>query len=165
NFTGNVRLTVNGEEGQTVTLRHAEELNSDGTIYTDNLREAKATDRYTLKGSDEEVYEPYFTFHGFRYVEVTGLSEEPTQDTITGRVINTDASNSGEFETSNDMLNQLQSNIEWGQRSNFLSVPTDTPARDERLGWTGDVNVFAPTSTFNMDVSRFLGKKWMRDLR
>ncbi len=165
NMVGNVRLKVRGEAGDTVTLRHAEVLNPDGTIYTDNLRSAKATDQYTLKGEGEEIYEPHFTFHGFRYVEVTGLSEEPTLETITGRVMHTAAPFTGEFETSNDLLNQLQSNIRWGQRGNFLSIPTDTPARDERMGWTGDINVFVGASTFNMDVTRFLGSKWLADLR
>ncbi|AQS56109.1 hypothetical protein B0W44_10355 [Novibacillus thermophilus] len=165
NMVGNVRLKVSGEAGETITLRHAEVLNPDGTIYTANLRSAKATDHYTLKGEGEEIYEPHFTFHGFRYVEVTGYSGEPTKDMITGRVMHTAAPFSGHFETSNDMLNQLQSNIRWGQRGNFLSIPTDTPARDERLGWTGDINVFVGAATFNMDVTRFLGSKWLQDLR
>ena len=96
-MVGNVRLKVRGEAGDTVTLRHAEVLNPDGTIYTDNLRSAKATDQYTLKGEGEEIYEPHFTFHGFRYVEVTGLSEEPTLETITGRVMHTAAPFTGEL--------------------------------------------------------------------
>src|SRR5690606_3237110 len=165
NMVGNVRLKVSGEAGETITLRHAEVLNPDGTIYTANLRSAKATDHYTLKGEGEEIYEPHFTFHGFRYVEVTGYSGELTKDMITGRAMHTAAPFSGHFETSNDMLNQLQSNIRWGQRGNFLSIPTDTPARDERLGWTGDINVFVGAATFNMDVTRFLGSKWLADLR
>ena len=165
NMVGSVRLKVSGDAGETVTLRHAEVLNPDGTLYTDNLRSAKATDQYTLKGDGVEIYEPHFTFHGFRYVEVTGFPGEPSLDAITGRVMHTAAPFTGEFETSNDMINQLQSNITWGQRGNFLSIPTDTPARDERMGWSGDINVFVGASTFNMDVSRFLGTKWLRDLR
>lgn len=165
NMVGTVRLKVNGEAGRTVTLRHAEVLNPDGTFYTANLRGAKATDHYTLKGGGEEVFEPRFTFHGFRYVEVSGYPGVPTMDAITGIVIHTAAPFTGEFETSSPMINQLQSNITWGQRGNFLEVPTDTPARDERMGWTGDINVFIGTATYNMDVAKFIGSKWLRDLR
>ncbi|WP_245850806.1 family 78 glycoside hydrolase catalytic domain [Paenibacillus herberti] len=165
NMVGAVRLKVNGEGGKIVTLRHAEVLNPDGTFYTANLRGAKATDQYTLKGGGEEVYEPRFTFHGFRYVEVTGYPGVPTKDAITGLVMHTAAPFSGQFETSSGMLNQLQSNITWGQRGNFLEVPTDTPARDERLGWTGDINVFIGAAAYNMDVAKFIGSKWMRDMR
>ncbi|MGO4184271.1 family 78 glycoside hydrolase catalytic domain [Paenibacillus sp. TAF43_2] len=165
NMVGTVRLKVSGEAGQTVTLRHAEVLNPDGTFYTANLRAAKATDRYTLKGGGDEVYEPKFTFHGFRYVEVTGYPGVPSMDAVTGQVMHTAAPFSGKLETSSAMLNQLQSNITWGQRGNFLEVPTDTPARDERLGWTGDINVFIGAAAFNMDVAKFIGSKWMRDLR
>ncbi|WP_226037460.1 family 78 glycoside hydrolase catalytic domain [Aquibacillus saliphilus] len=165
NMVGSVRLKVSGDEGDVIKIRHAEVLDSDGSAYTANLRTAEATDRYILKGEGEEIYEPRFTFHGFRYVEVTGYQEEPSLDAITGRVMHTDAPLTGEFETSSEMLNQLQSNITWGQRGNFLSVPTDTPARDERLGWTGDINVFIGASTFNMNVAKFLGTKWLTDLR
>ncbi|SDT43619.1 NPCBM-associated, NEW3 domain of alpha-galactosidase [Paenibacillaceae bacterium GAS479] len=165
NMVGAVRLKVKGEAGQVVTLRHAEVLNPDGSFYTANLRGAKATDQYTLKGGGDEVYEPRFTFHGFRYVEVTGYPGVPTKDAITGLVMHTAAPFSGKFETSNGMVNQLQSNITWGQRGNFLEVPTDTPARDERLGWTGDINVFIGAAAYNMDVAKFIGSKWMRDMR
>jgi alpha-L-rhamnosidase len=165
NMVGTVRLKVSGESGEIVTLRHAEVLNPNGTFYTANLRAAKATDRYELKGGGEEIYEPKFTFHGFRYVEVSGYPGVPNMDSVTGLVMHTAAPFSGEFETSSSMLNQLQSNITWGQRGNFLEVPTDTPARDERLGWTGDINVFIGAATYNMDVAKFIGSKWMRDLR
>lgn len=164
NMVGSVRLTVSGEAGRTVRLRHAEVLNPDGTVYTDNLRTAKATDSYTLKGHGTEVYEPRFTFHGFRYVEVTGFPGTPTEQAITGRVMHTDAPATLTFETDDPMLNQLHSNITWGQRGNFLSIPTDTPARDERLGWTGDINVFAPTAAYTLESARFL-TKWLVDLR
>ncbi|GGV73606.1 rhamnosidase [Streptomyces griseoloalbus] len=164
NMVGSVRLRVSGEAGTTVRLRHAEVLNPDGTLYTANLRSAAATDTYTLKGGGEETYEPRFTFHGFRYVEVTGFPGTPPARAVTGRVMHTDAPFTFEFETDVPMLNTLHRNITWGQRGNFLSVPTDTPARDERLGWTGDINVFAPTAAYTMESARFL-TKWLVDLR
>ncbi|WP_433789101.1 family 78 glycoside hydrolase catalytic domain [Actinoplanes sp. CA-252034] len=164
NMVGSVRLKVTGDAGTTVRIRHAEVLNPDGTVYTANLRTAQATDRYTLAGTGAEVYEPRFTFHGFRYVELTGFPGTPQPSAVTGRVIGTAAPFTGELTTSDPMINQLQSNIVWGQRGNFLSVPTDTPARDERLGWTGDINVFAETATFNMDSLSFL-TKWLADMR
>ncbi|MCT9007787.1 alpha-L-rhamnosidase [Streptomyces rhizosphaerihabitans] len=164
NMVGSVRLRVSGDAGTTVRLRHAEVLNPDGTLYTANLRSAAATDTYTLRGGDEETYEPRFTFHGFRYVELTGFPGTPSARAVTGRVMHTSAPFTLEFETDVPMLNQLHSNITWGQRGNFLSVPTDTPARDERLGWTGDINVFAPTAAYTMESARFLAK-WLVDLR
>ncbi|MDW4910584.1 alpha-L-rhamnosidase [Streptomyces sp. ADMS] len=164
NMVGSVRLRVSGDTGTTVRLRHAEVLNPDGTLYTANLRTATATDTYTLKGGGEEMYEPRFTFHGFRYVEVTGFPGTPSAKAVTGRVMHTSAPFTFEFETDVPMLNKLHSNITWGQRGNFLSVPTDTPARDERLGWTGDINVFAPTAAYTMESARFL-TKWLVDLR
>ncbi|MBL7261629.1 alpha-L-rhamnosidase [Paractinoplanes lichenicola] len=164
NMVGATRLRVTGAAGQTVRIRHAEVLNPDGTVYTANLRTAQATDYYTLDGKGAEVYEPRFTFHGFRYVELTGFPGTPTLATVTGRVMGTAAPFTGALTTSDPMVNQLQSNIVWGQRGNFLSIPTDTPARDERLGWTGDINVFAETATFNMDSLSFL-TKWLADLR
>ncbi|WP_128379732.1 alpha-L-rhamnosidase [Streptomyces cavernae] len=164
NMVGSVRLRVSGDAGTTVRLRHAEVLNPDGTVYTANLRGAAATDTYTLKGGREETYEPRFTFHGFRYVEVTGFPGTPSAKAVTGRVMHTSAPFTLDFETDAAMLNQLHSNITWGQRGNFLSVPTDTPARDERLGWTGDINVFAPTAAYTMESARFLAK-WLVDLR
>ncbi|NGO74664.1 family 78 glycoside hydrolase catalytic domain [Streptomyces sp. YC504] len=164
NMVGAVRLQVKGEAGTVITLRHAEVLNPDGTLYTANLRSARATDTYTLKGAGTETYEPRFTFHGFRYVEVTGYPGRPPLSAVKGRVIHTDAPFTMDFSTNVPMLNQLHSNITWGQRGNFVSVPTDTPARDERLGWTGDINVFAPTAAYTMESARFL-TKWLDDLR
>ncbi|WP_030935284.1 alpha-L-rhamnosidase [Streptomyces sp. NRRL B-24720] len=164
NMVGAVRLTVSGKAGTAVRLRHAEVLNPDGTIYTTNLRSARATDTYILKGGGKETYEPRFTFHGFRYVEVTGYPGKPPLNAVAGRVIHTDAPFTMNFSTNVPMLNQLHSNITWGQRGNFVSIPTDTPARDERLGWTGDINVFAPTAAYNMESGRFL-TKWLVDLR
>jgi alpha-L-rhamnosidase len=163
NMVGWVRLKVEGEAGTEVTLRHAEALNTDGTIYTTNLRSARAADRYVLNGEGEEVYEPRFTFHGFRYVEVTGYPGEPQPEAITGRVVHSATPPAGSFECSNQMVNELQENIIWGQRGNFLSVPTDCPQRDERLGWMGDAQVFVRTATFNMDVAAFF-EKWMVDV-
>ena len=163
NMVGWVRLKVRGKAGTRVTLRHAEALKPDGTIYTANLRTARQTDFYVLKGGGEEVFEPRFTFHGFHYVEVTGYPGEPPLDAITGRVVHSAMLPSGSFECSNTMVNRLQSNIIWGQRSNFVSVPTDCPQRDERLGWMGDAQIFVRTASFNMDVSAFF-TKWMYDV-
>jgi alpha-L-rhamnosidase len=163
NMVGWVRLKVLGPAGTTVTLRHAEVLDQKGNFYTENLRKAAATVRYTLKGGSEETFEPHFTFQGFRYVAVDGYPGEPTLDSVTGVVIHSDMQPSGEFTTSNSLINQLQHNILWGQKGNFLDVPTDCPQRDERLGWTGDAEVFARTAAFNMDVVGFF-TKWLHDL-
>ena len=163
NFSGWARLKVNGQAGDEVTMIFAEMLKDDGTAYTINLRSARAVDTYVLKGGGEEVWEPRFTFHGFRYVQVTGLKEKPTADTITGIVLYSDSPESSSFECSNPMVNKIQENIVWGQRSNYLEVPTDCPQRDERLGWTGDTQVFIRTGCYNQDVSEFF-TKWMVDL-
>ena len=163
NFAGFCRLKVQGQAGMTVTLRHAEVLNPDGTIYTTNLRRAKATETYILHGGHEEVFQPHFTFHGFRYVEITGLSKKPQRDAILGYAINTDLPISGTFVCSDAMVNQLFSNILWSQRGNFISIPTDCPQRDERLGWMGDAQIFVRTASFNMDVASFM-TKWMTDV-
>lgn len=159
NATGWDRLRVSGPAGTVVTLRHGEILNADGTLYTDNLRVAGlATDRYTLAGTGTESYEPRFTLHGYRYVEVTGFPGTPTTSTITGRTAWTSAAQLGTLATSSTLLNQLQQAIVWGQRSNMLAVPTDCPSRNERLGWTGDIAAFAETATYNIDMSLFLNK-------
>ena len=163
NYSGWARLKVTGKEGDTVNMQFAEMLNADGTVYDDNLRSAQAADNYILKGNGEEIYEPHFTFHGYRYVQVTGLSQKPSPETITGIVIQSDAPMTSSFECSNPMLNQLHSNVIWGQRSNYLEVPTDCPQRDERLGWTGDTQVFIRSGCYNQDVSAFF-TKWITDL-
>lgn len=163
NFAGWARLKVNGKAGTKVVLRFAEVLNPDGTIYTTNLRAARCTDTYILNGSGTEVWEPRFTYHGFRYVEVTGYPGKPGRDAVTGIVVHSDTSHTGRFECSNPMVNQLASNIVWSQRSNFIEVPTDCPQRDERLGWTGDAQIFIRTATYNMDVAAFF-TKWLIDL-
>jgi len=164
NMVGWVRIKVKGQAGTQVTLRHVEVLDKAGNIYTANLRLARQTDRYTLKGTGEpEVFEPHFTFHGFRYVAVEGWPGEPSPDDLTGVVIHSDMAPTGTFECSNPMLNQLQHNIQWGQKGNFLDVPTDCPQRDERLGWMGDAQVFARTACFNADVAGFY-TKWLADV-
>jgi alpha-L-rhamnosidase len=169
NMVGHVRLKVRGKPGQTLTIRHAEALvenaplNPDGLLYTVALRAAKATDHYTCTGVGEEVWEPRFTFHGFRYVEVKGCDDIPPLDMVTGIVVHSDLPFTGRFECSEPLLNRLQQNIQWSQRGNFVSIPTDCPQRDERLGWTGDIQAFAPAAIFNMDVSAFLAD-WLREL-
>jgi len=163
NMVGWVRMRVSGEAGTTVTLRHAEVLDADGNFYVANLRTARQTDTYTLKGGDEEVFEPRFTFHGFRYVAVEGYPGEVTPEALTGIVIHSDMTPTGEFECSNPLLNQLRHNIVWGQKGNFVDVPTDCPQRDERLGWTGDAQAFARTAAFNYRVAGFM-TKWLRDV-
>ena len=174
NFSGWIRLKVRGNAGDKVVMRFGEMLNADGSVYTANLRSARATDTYILKGEPSsssatpgqaayEVWEPRFTFHGFRYVQITGLSGQPTPDMVTGIVIHSDAPMTSSFECSNPMLNQLHSNIVWGQRSNYLEVPTDCPQRDERLAWTGDTQVFIRSGCYNQDVASFF-TKWMVDL-
>jgi alpha-L-rhamnosidase len=163
NMVGWIRLRVRGPPGATVTLRHAEVLDSAGNVYTANLRTAKAAVRYTLAGTGDELYEPHFTFMGFRYVAVEGYPGELTTDALTGIVVHSDMPRTGTFETSDPMLNRLQSNILWGQKGNFVDVPTDTPARDERMGWTGDAQAFVGTAAFNFEVAPFF-TKWLVDL-
>ncbi|MEM9984599.1 MAG: family 78 glycoside hydrolase catalytic domain, partial [Bacteroidota bacterium] len=163
NMVGWVRMKVQGERGDQVTLQFAEVLDKDGNFYTTNLRAAKATDVYLLQGGTEEVFEPHFTFHGFRYVKVSGYPGNLSLDKITGVVIHSDMKPTGTFTCSDSLINKLQENIRWGQRGNFLDVPTDCPQRDERLGWTGDAQVFSPTAAFNYDVAAFY-TKWLKDL-
>ena len=162
NMVGRVRLKVKGEAGNIVTLRHAEVVGPDGALYTDNLRSAKQTVEYVLNG-EAQALEPHFTFQGFRYVAVTGYPGELTHDNIQGIVIHSDMARAGRFESSNPRLNRLQNNIDWSLRGNFLDVPTDCPQRDERLGWTGDAQVFAQTAAYNRHTAEFF-KKWLADL-
>lgn len=163
NFAGFARLKVKGPAGTKVVLRFAERLNPDGTLYTTNLRTARATDTYILKGQGEEVWQPRFTLHGFQYVEVTGYPGRPGPDAITGIAINSATPLVGSFECSSPMVNRLYQNIVWTQRANFISIPTDCPQRDERLGWTGDAEVFIRAATYNADVAAFF-TKWLVDL-
>jgi alpha-L-rhamnosidase len=163
NIAGWVRLKVQGKAGTRITLRFAERLDSKGNIYTANLRQARATDTYVLKGQGMEVFEPYFTFHGFQYVEVKGFPGTPTKDSVTGCVVHSAAPPAGNFECSDPTVNKLFKNIVWSQRGNYISIPTDCPQRDERLGWMGDAQIFVRTATFNMDVAAFF-TKWMADV-
>lgn len=163
NMVGWVRFSVHGPAGTKVTLRHAEVLDQQGNMYLANLRTAKQMVQYTLKGQGIETYEPRFTFMGFQFVSVEGWPGEPTLDSLVGVVVHSDIPSTGEFECSNPLINQLQHNIVWGQKGNFVDVPTDCPQRDERLGWTGDAQVFIRTACFNRDVAGFF-TKWLRDL-
>jgi alpha-L-rhamnosidase len=166
NLTGRLRITVKGKAGARIILKHAEILDKDGSIYTANLRSARATDSYTLKGEGTEVWEPRFTFHGFRYAEIrhVGTEEGFALEKAEAIVLHSDTPRTGTFRCSHKLLNQLEHNILWGQKGNFLEVPTDCPQRDERLGWTGDAQVFVRTAAFHMDVRGFF-HKWMKDVR
>ena len=164
NLSGVVRIRAEGPAGTDVKLRFAEILNPDGSLYTENLRTAKATDHFILAGHGTEEFQPNFTFHGFRYVEVSGLSAAPKLDDVKAIVFHTDAPFTAKLETGSTMLNKLWSNILWGQRSNFVGVPTDCPQRDERLGWSADAQVFWRTATYNMDLIAF-SRKFGADLR
>jgi alpha-L-rhamnosidase len=163
NMVGWVRLKVTGPKGTMVRIRHAEVLDKYGEFYTENLRSAKCEIQYTLAGTGEELYEPRFTFMGFRFIEVTGFPGILTPDNITGVVVHSDMQPTGFFECSNPLLNQLQHNIIWGQKGNFVDVPTDCPQRDERLGWTGDAQAFSRTAAFNFYVAPFF-TKWLKDV-
>lgn len=164
NMVGWVRVKVRGREGTTITVRHAEVLDENGALYTENLKDAAATDTYTLRGTAEaETFEPRFTFHGFRYVEVAGRVQLDDIEEVTGVVLHSDMAETGAFECSDPDVNQLFGNVTWGQRGNFVDVPTDCPQRDERLGWTGDAQVFVKAAALNMDVAGFF-TKWLVDL-
>lgn len=163
NMVGWIQIKASGTKGDVLTLKHAEVLDKEGKMYYDNLRSADATNIYTLSGGGEEVFEPHFTFQGFRYVMVSGYPGSLSEDDITGMVIHSDMKPAGTFTCSDPLINQLQNNILWGLKGNFLDVPTDCPQRDERLGWTGDAQVFAPTACFNMDAATFY-TKWLKDL-
>jgi alpha-L-rhamnosidase len=162
NLVGRLRLQVDGPAGTQVTLRHAEIL-EDGELCTEPLRHAEATDRYTLRGGGREAWEPRFTFHGFRYAEVTGWPGELTDDDVVAVVCHTDLRRTGWFTCSDPRVERLHENIVWSLRGNALDLPTDCPQRDERLGWTGDLTVFAPTACFLYDVDAFLAS-WLADL-
>lgn len=161
NLTGLVELKVHGRKGQKIVIRHAEVLDKDGNFYPDTLRQAKSEDTYICNG-EEQVFLPHFTFHGFRYISVEGM-DDMRLDQFTACVMHSDMEKSGDFQCSNPKVNQLQSNIAWGQRSNFLDIPTDCPQRDERLGWTGDAQIFSWTASFNRNTALFF-RKWMRDV-
>lgn len=166
NMVGWVQVRVRGAAGTTIRLRHAEVLDQQGNLYTENLRTAEQLTRYILKGTadKDEVFEPHFSFQGFRYVAVEGFPGRPTAEQFTAVVLHSEMATTGTFECSNPLINQLQRNIVWGQKGNFVDVPTDCPQRDERLGWTADTQVFIRTACFNMDVAAFF-TKWLQDLR
>lgn len=168
NMVGVPRVRLTGKQGQTARIRCAEELyrlgERRGRLYTDNLRTAKVTDTYTFARDGSVTFQPTFTQHGFRYIEITGLDVAPEASQVQAVVLGSDLPHTGDLQLSHPMLDQLVRNIRWGQRGNFLSIPTDTPARDERLGWTGDISVFAPTASRYQDTRAFLSK-WMDDVR
>lgn len=163
NMVGHVKFTAAGKAGDEITVSHGEMLNADGTIYNENLRQAISLDKFILKGGPAETLEPQFTFHGFRYAQITGFPGELTADNIKAVVISSDCPTTGTFECSNQDVNRLYQNTVWGMRSNYISVPTDCPQRDERMGWMGDAQVFAPTAARHADVSGFF-MKWMQDV-
>ena len=163
NLVGWVMLKVKGDAGDTVIIQHAEVLDKQGNFYTANLRAAKATSTYILNGKGEEFFEPHFTYYGFRYIKVEGIKGDLNPDDFIAVAIYADMKPTGTFTSSNELINQLQHNIQWGQKGNFLNVPTDCPQRDERLGWTGDAQVFSRTASFNMNVNNFFDK-WMKDV-
>lgn len=163
NMAGWVRFSVRGKVGDTIKLSHAEVLDKAGNFFTGNLREALAQDQYILAGGDEEKLGPHFTFHGFRYVKVEGYPGPINPEDFQAVALYSDLPVTGNFTCSNPALNQLQHNITWSQKSNFLDIPTDCPQRSERLGWCGDVQIFARTAAFNMQVDNFFSK-WMGDL-
>jgi alpha-L-rhamnosidase len=163
NLVGWVTLKVKGKAGDKITIHHAEVLDKNKNIYLDNLRAAKAEIVYTLKGGEEEVYEPRFSFFGFRYAHVEGYPGTLTPDKIIATAVYSDMQPTGNFTSSNALVNQLQHNIQWGQKGNFVDIPSDCPQRDERLGWTGDAQVFFRTAAYNMNVAPFF-HKWLKDL-
>lgn len=162
NLVGRLRLTVRGEAGQTLTLRHAEVLEN-GELSIRPLRTAQATDRYTLRGGESETWEPRFTFHGFRYAEIEASAGTVQLDEVRAVICHSDLERTGWFECSDPLVNRLHENVVWSMRGNFLDIPTDCPQRDERLGWTGDIQVFAPAASFLYDTYGFLAS-WLKDL-
>ncbi|MGZ0654858.1 family 78 glycoside hydrolase catalytic domain [Coraliomargarita sp. W4R72] len=165
NLVGTLRIRLrNTTPGQQIVLKYAEMPQDDGTLYFDNLRNAEATDVYICEGAEEESYQPRFTFHGFRFAQIEGVSGELLAEDLSACVMHNDLEPTGEFSCSNAKVNQLQSCIRWGQRGNFFEAPTDCPQRDERLGWSGDVQVFVETACFNYDCADFY-RQWMDAMR
>ena len=163
NLVGWVALNATGKAGDKITLSHFEMLDKFGNPYFDNLRSAKAQATYTLSGNGTDAFEPHFTFFGFRYVKVDGLQGAVNPTDFTAYALYSDMEQTGSFECSNPLVNQLQKNIQWGQKGNFLDVPTDCPQRDERLGWTGDAEVFSRTASYNFNANQFFAK-WLIDV-
>ncbi|MCH7227125.1 family 78 glycoside hydrolase catalytic domain [Haloferula sp. A504] len=164
NIAGNIRLEVKGKPGQKIVLRYGEMLHPDGRLMTENLRQARATDTYICKGDPAgETWTPRFTFHGFQFVELTGLEEKPPLDTITGLVLHSDTPMTSGFECSDPVVNKIWQNAIWTQRGNWIDLPTDCPQRDERMGWTGDAQIYAASAAIHADVAAFF-RKWLREL-
>ncbi len=164
NFAGVIKLKTKGNKGDTLVIRYGEMLYPDSSLLTENLRMARATDTYIIKGNPKgEEWTPDFTYHGFRYVEISGLKKKPVLSVVTGLVLGSNTPISGSFNCSDKMVNQLYHNITWTQRSNFMDIPTDCPQRDERLGWTGDAQVYVSSAVLNMDIAAFYSK-WLVDL-
>jgi alpha-L-rhamnosidase len=163
NIVGWAKIALDGKAGQKVVVRHAEMLQQDGTLYTIALRSARATDYYTLAQDGTVTLEPGFTFHGFRYIEITGVDTAPATDGVRGVVMHSNIPRTAEFEASNPLLTKLAENIVWGQKGNYFEAPTDCPQRDERLGWTGDAQFFMPTALYTADIGAF-HTKWLVDL-
>ncbi|MFC2096906.1 family 78 glycoside hydrolase catalytic domain [Bacteroidota bacterium] len=164
NMVGWVELRVKGEKGTEVKMRFAETLKDNGMLFLDNLRSCNVTDIYTLKGEGEEVWEPRFTYHGFRFVEITGYPGEPDLNTILGKVVHDDVEQTGYFSCSNELINSIYKNIVWGIRGNYRSIPTDCPQRDERLGWLGDRAIESMGESFIFDINN-LYSKWLKDIQ
>jgi len=164
NFTGWVRLYVEGPRGTEVKIRHSELLNKDGTLNTSTIRLAEAIDTYILKGEGLEIYEPRFTYHGYRYVEITGFPGTPTLENVEGCFVHTDVEKTGKFVCSNELINKIHRNTIWGQLSNLMSIPTDCPQRDERMGWMGDAQLSAEEAIFNFDMAQFY-TKYLMDIK
>jgi alpha-L-rhamnosidase len=162
NLVGWVVVKAKGNAGDKITIQHAEVLDKYGNFYIENLRIAKAMATYYLAGKGEETFEPHFTFYGFRYIKIEGVADIKPEN-FTAVALYSDMKPAGTFASSHGLLNQLQHNIQWGQKGNFLDVPTDCPQRDERLGWTGDAQAFSRTATFNFNVNNFFAK-WLRDV-
>ena len=164
NMVGYVEITANGNRGDRIVISHAEILDKDGNFYNLNLRSAKQLNTYVLSGEGEEIFKPTFSWQGFRYVRLDEYySDDIDLSLFKGKVVYSDIARSSYFSCGNPMINQLYSNIIWGQKGNFLDIPTDCPQRDERLGWTGDAQVFVKTAAINFDVEKFF-RKWMRDI-
>ncbi|MGN8647335.1 family 78 glycoside hydrolase catalytic domain [Gracilibacillus sp. HCP3S3_G5_1] len=164
NMVGWISFDIEGTRGQQVEIKHAEILDEEGNFYTANLRTAKQSNKYILSGEGKETFEPHFTFQGFRYIQLIGFEENQIDlENFRGVVLHSDMEITGEFSCSDPIINQLQHNILWGLKGNFLDVPTDCPQRDERLGWTGDAQMFIRTASYLANVGPFF-TKWLRDL-
>ncbi len=163
NLVGWVQIKASGRSGDAIVIKHAEVLDKLGNFYIDNMRSAKTTATYVLAGKGVEEFQPHFTFFGFRYIKIEGYPGELKPENFTAIVLHSNMQPTGTFSSSDPLVNQLQHNIQWGQKGNFLDVPTDCPQRDERLGWTGDAQVFSRTAAFNFNVHNFFNK-WLKDI-